>query len=823
MARSPQSEPTRTGDATGPGDEQIEGTPDASLFRRRRSTVLDAPRADLPVHYFTLVLNGEPFIRHHLEVMKQLSFPWHWHIVEGAASLHHDTGWSLAGGGHLPEGSHRAGLSVDGTSAYLDEMAALHPGQVTVHRPVPGQFWDGKIAMVAEPLRHLFEDAILWEVDADELWTVEQLEEGRWMFLAHPEKAAAWFWCDYFVGQDRIISSRHGYAQNPQQEWLRAWRYRPGMKWLTHEPPVLAERQPDGTWRDVARGQTFSHSETEARGLVFQHFAYATREQVAFKELYYGYAGAQACWERLQSATKFPQLLSDFLPWVKDHTEVDVASVRGVVPLAEHDAATGEWTFQARAPLGRKEKPGAPVIVVDGVFFQLNQTGIARVWHEVLAQWVISGTAAQVWLLDRDGTAPGMAGVRRRRTPRLDVSDPGTDSRMLQQICDELQADVFISTYCTAPTTTPCVALVHDMIPELLNVAGLEERWLEKRLGILQSRRWVCVSESTALDLRRLHPWIPSAAVTVARPAAGAVFHPADDGAVAAFRARHGLEGDYVMVVGERIGLSVPTLPQGYKNAALAFEAWQWLEPEIRESVTFLCTGGQPEVEESLQNLAPGARIQCVRLDDADLATAYSGALVLVYPSVYEGFGLPVVEAMACGCPVIACRLASLPEVAGEAAIWVEPSDAQAVAAAMKRLRGDSEWRAGRVSAGHAQAARFSFATMAETLAGVLVNVATSGSGDGFEAGSGAGVWSALREVQARLVAREREVIHHRENNALLLNQLEQMRARLQEKKDEVKGATKRLKKAHQRLAKLEGRVEKRRERWWRRWFCWGC
>ncbi|MEZ0388421.1 MAG: hypothetical protein ACAI34_15205, partial [Verrucomicrobium sp.] len=96
MARSPQSEPTRTGDATGPGDEQIEGTPDASLFRRRRSTVLDAPRADLPVHYFTLVLNGEPFIRHHLEVMKQLSFPWHWHIVEGAASLHHDTGWSLA-------------------------------------------------------------------------------------------------------------------------------------------------------------------------------------------------------------------------------------------------------------------------------------------------------------------------------------------------------------------------------------------------------------------------------------------------------------------------------------------------------------------------------------------------------------------------------------------------------------------------------------------------------------------------------------------------------------------------------------------------------
>src|SRR5215469_14806333 len=75
----------------------------------------------LPIHFFTIVLNGEPFIRYHEEVFRRLTMPWHWHVIEGVALLRHDTAWSLAGGGHIPADFHDRGRSRDGTSAYLDE------------------------------------------------------------------------------------------------------------------------------------------------------------------------------------------------------------------------------------------------------------------------------------------------------------------------------------------------------------------------------------------------------------------------------------------------------------------------------------------------------------------------------------------------------------------------------------------------------------------------------------------------------------------------------------------------------------------------------
>jgi hypothetical protein len=97
------------------------------------------------------------------------------------------------------------------------------------------------------------------------------------------------------------------------------------MRWVAHEPPVLAEPLADGRWRAVAQVNPILHEQTEAAGLVFQHYAYATREQVQFKEDYYGYRGAVARWEALQGAGEFPVMLRDYFPWVRDETQVDRA------------------------------------------------------------------------------------------------------------------------------------------------------------------------------------------------------------------------------------------------------------------------------------------------------------------------------------------------------------------------------------------------------------------------------------------------------------------------------------------------------------------
>jgi len=297
------------------------------------------PTDPLPIHFFTIVLNGEPFIRYHHAVFQRLPFRWHWHIIEGVAELVRDTAWPLATGGTIPSEFHDRGRSNDGTSAYLDELAQ-QSDQITVYRKPLGEFWQGKVAMVQAPLAHITEPCVLWQVDVDELWTVQQIVTTRRMFLAEPTKTAAFYWCWYFVGPERVISTRYGYAEDPNIEWLRTWRFTPGMRWFSHVPPRLGVAL-EGEWQDVAGINPFSHAETEAQGLVFQHFAYVTVAQVLFKERYYGYPGAGAGWQRLQTAA-LPLYLGDYFPWVRDATQVHPFPG---LPLAQQDQISGRWTF----------------------------------------------------------------------------------------------------------------------------------------------------------------------------------------------------------------------------------------------------------------------------------------------------------------------------------------------------------------------------------------------------------------------------------------------------------------------------------------------
>lgn len=302
----------------------------------------------LPIHFFSIVLNGQPFIRYHLDVFRSLSCPWHWHIVEGVADLVRDTAWSKRQGGRIAASLHQEGRSNDGTSDYLDSIAAAEPDRVTLYRRPPGLFWDGKLAMVSAPLEHVAEECLLWQIDADELWTAQQIETAHRMFTANPTRTAAYYLCHYFVGRSLVTTSADQYGNYRTQEWLRTWRMRPGDRWVSHEPPRLVRPammsgRTDDEAKDVATLSAFSHEETAAAGLVFQHYAYATPDQAAFKEIYYGYAGATAQWRALQACTSFPQRLRDFFPWVTDEAMVDRAERLMAEPLA-HQQADG-WRF----------------------------------------------------------------------------------------------------------------------------------------------------------------------------------------------------------------------------------------------------------------------------------------------------------------------------------------------------------------------------------------------------------------------------------------------------------------------------------------------
>ena len=305
--------------------------------------------SELAVNFFTIVLNGEPFIRYHIDVFKQLPFKWHWHIVEGVAELKYDTAWSLKTGGRISSELHHNGRSNDGTTGYLDELARQYPENVTVYRKSEGVFWDGKLEMVNAPLANIRQQCLLWQVDSDELWTAEQIEKMRYLFLQYPDRTAAYFHCDYFLGPKKYVSSLNTWATYPK-DWIRVWRFEPGMRWASHEPPVMVDSQS----RNIGEKAPFTRDETKYCGITFQHFAYVTEAQVRFKEVYYGYKDAVGNWKRLQQTTG-PVNPANYLPWAKnDATVDDWPGSKGILlgerllkmqksPRAKHLKVAGEY------------------------------------------------------------------------------------------------------------------------------------------------------------------------------------------------------------------------------------------------------------------------------------------------------------------------------------------------------------------------------------------------------------------------------------------------------------------------------------------------
>ncbi|MEM7712868.1 MAG: FkbM family methyltransferase [Cyanobacteria bacterium P01_A01_bin.68] len=665
----------------------------------------------LPVHFFSIVLNGQPFIKYHIDIFKQLPFKWHWHIIEGVADLKHDTAWSVGNGGCITDKVHRNGLSIDGTSEYTDELKKQYPDNITIYRKPEGMFWEGKREMTNAPLENIKEECLLWQVDVDELWTFEQLSTARELFIKNPDKTAAFYWCWYFVGENLLISTRNCYAQNPQQEWLRTWKFKPGYVWAAHEPPILVKKLPDGQLKNVAAVNPFMHRDTEEQGLVFQHFAYTTKEQLEFKEEYYGYKGAVSQWNNLQQQTKFPVLLRDYFAWVGDHTTVDKTDSLCIVPIAQPEYSNN-WRFLQPEEINKQialiNKP-VPIILIDGVFFQLYKTGIARVWKSLLEEWSDNDFAKHIIVLDRAGTAPKIPGIKYRQIPHYNYKDTNNDREILQQICDEEGADLFISSYYTTPITTPSVFMAHDMIPEIMGWDLNHPMWREKHYGIQHASSYITISENTAKDLVKCFPEINPDAITVAHLGVKDIFYPAQSEQINLFKTKYGITKPYFLLVGASTG---------YKNTNLFFEAFVKLSS--RNGFDIVCTGSGSVLAPEWRTYTSGSTVHMLQLSDEELVVAYSGAIALVYPSKYEGFGLPTLEAMACACPVITCENASIPEVAGEAAIYINDNDPEELANALCDVQKPAI-RELLVNRGIEQAKKFTWSSTAKTVNSVLI------------------------------------------------------------------------------------------------------
>ena len=249
------------------------------------------------------------------------------------------------------------------------------------------------------------------------------------------------------------------------------------------------------------------------------------------------------------------------------------------------------------------------------------------------------------------------------------------------------------------------IVTVHDMIPELLPKTRRRLDFITlKRRYVMSADQVICVSEATRQDLLRCYGPIP-APITVVHHGVDPAFQPEvprwDD-----------LPGRYILYVGNR---------GQYKDAAVLMEAFARFSP-AEPDTRLLFVGGGPfsrSERRMLEVLGIDRVTEQRRLPDAEMPAAYGQALMCVFPSRFEGFGLPALEAMACGTPTLLAAGSSLPEVGGDAAAYFTPGDAGELTGSITDLARDDAARGQLSQAGISRAGLFTWQRTAANTAAV--------------------------------------------------------------------------------------------------------
>jgi glycosyltransferase involved in cell wall biosynthesis len=271
---------------------------------------------------------------------------------------------------------------------------------------------------------------------------------------------------------------------------------------------------------------------------------------------------------------------------------------------------------------------------------------------------------------------------------------------------------------------TRLVVTIHDLIPwvvpEFVRYSYIHRFLREAPAAVESASAVIAVSGQTARDLTRILG-VESSKIRVVHPAPEDVFRPVPlDLARPLAAGKYGLDGPYAIYVG---GLNPR---KNIRDLIYAFDkVCRMLAPQTR----LLIVGDSGAHAGALRSF-----VELLRLGDyvltpgevplEDLPALYSAALFAVYPSLYEGFGLPPVEAMACGTPVICSDAGSLPEVVGRGALVVPAGDVTALAGAIHRMAGDPRLRMRLCRRGAEQAARYSWRAAAAEILRIYTELA---------------------------------------------------------------------------------------------------
>lgn len=263
--------------------------------------------------------------------------------------------------------------------------------------------------------------------------------------------------------------------------------------------------------------------------------------------------------------------------------------------------------------------------------------------------------------------------------------------RQVERFPDHL---LHVPNFILPPCANPTVATLHDLSHLRYPQFHPRERivYLERYLPqtLQNATRLIAVSEFVRQEIMSRLSVAAERIVTV-HNGVDPAFRPHRSAELAPVLSRYNLQASGYL-------LTVATL-EPRKNLGRLVEAYTRLPSPLRRRYPLVLAGARGWLNELLERqLAPLEHSDQLRrlgyISQADLPLLYAGARAFAYPSLYEGFGLPVLEAMASGVPVLTSNRASLPEVAGDAALLVEPTDVETLTTELERLLLDDEWRA---------------------------------------------------------------------------------------------------------------------------------
>jgi glycosyltransferase involved in cell wall biosynthesis len=282
---------------------------------------------------------------------------------------------------------------------------------------------------------------------------------------------------------------------------------------------------------------------------------------------------------------------------------------------------------------------------------------------------------------------------------------------------------VFAPNFVPPPTSSRwLIAVVHDLAFEVMpeTAPHQDSRWRRAFERTLRRAAAIIVpSEAARGDLVRSHPLTADRVHVIAHGTDAEAFSPASPPEVEEIRHRFGIDGPYVVFLG---GL------EPRKNVELLVQAFGMLE----DRASWLVIAGGPvpwagkypgRIDRAIDELPEVVRKRVLRtgyVSHADRRALLSGAVMLAYPSRYEGFGFPILEAFAANVPVLTSDRSSMPEVAGNAALFVDPDDPSSIAQGLDELLGDADLRNVLRASGTARVASFTWERCARRTAEVL-------------------------------------------------------------------------------------------------------